>query len=75
MKVTDFISKYDDIVSIKQCGIYILLGNHYNGTPEPIITQLLSVLVWDALIHINTKDDDSTYTIYSRVLFFSFYSY
>ena len=35
----------DDIVSIKQWGIYILLDHYYNGAPEPIITQLLSVLV------------------------------
>ena len=35
----------DDIVSIKQWDIYILLDLYYNGAPEPIITQLLSVLV------------------------------
>ena len=35
----------DDLVSIKQWGIYILLDHYYNGAPEPIITQLLSVLV------------------------------
>ena len=36
--------QYDDIVSIKQWGIYILLDHYYNVAPEQIITQSLSVL-------------------------------
>ena len=30
----------DDLVSIKQWGIYILLDHYYNGAPEPIITVI-----------------------------------
>ena len=37
--------KSDDMVSIKQWNIYILLDLYYNWAPEPIITHLLSVLV------------------------------
>ena len=47
MKVTIFIGQSDDIVTIKQWGMYILLVHYYNGTPEPITAQLL---VWSELI-------------------------
>ena len=44
IKVTVSIGQSDDVL-IKQWDIYILLATIYNGTPEPMITQLLSVLV------------------------------
>ena len=35
----------DDNVSIKKWDIYMLLDLYYNGAAEPIVKQLLSVLV------------------------------
>ena len=46
----------DDIVSIKQWDIYILLDLYYIGAPEPIITQLLSVLV-NSYHHVDRRFD------------------
>ena len=43
--ITVFIGQSDDIVTIKQWHIYILLANNYNETAEPIITQMLRVVV------------------------------
>ena len=45
IKVTASMCQSDDIVSIKQWDIHILLDLYYNGAPEPMITQLLSVVV------------------------------
>ena len=42
-QVTVFIGQSDDIVSIKQWDIYMLLANQYNGTPEPIITNSTTI--------------------------------
>ena len=63
----------DDIVSIKQWGIYILLDHYYNGTPEPIITLLLSVLVGSELVSPREATTVPTHSCYSCVTFLSLF--
>ena len=47
IKVTVFIGHSDDIVSLKQWGMYIVLVHYYTETPEPITAQLS---MWSELI-------------------------
>ena len=67
IKVTVSIGQSDDVL-IKQWDIYILLATIYNGTPEPMITQLLSVLVlvWSELL----SPRENNASLYTLVLFF-----
>ena len=69
-KITVFIDQSVDIVSIKQWGIYILVVHYHNEAPEPIITQLLCVLVWSELISPRETTTVPTHSCYFCMFFF-----
>ena len=49
----------------------MLLANHYNGTPEQIIT--VTVLVWVELTHTHIKTSDNDSVLYTNVILLCYF--